>query len=211
MLCRYFEKVVKWILSNRTSVLFRERLPSCQWNPQSHILVLVPKGLFQTATSSTGCLWWISSLSSCRSRPGPAFPSSKPQWLIMLASSIATWGDLVNIYLNFRIYTSLTFSPSAFQRGVWSSIRLCTSRYSTSMRTATFPLQGSIPSRFHAMPSFYFFRISDVTTSYPVVGTTLRMNCTVQVSKDHYRWMILFHQLGTAKSMHSFSLLQLAI
>ena len=30
MLCRYFENVVKWILSNRTSVLFRERLPSCQ-------------------------------------------------------------------------------------------------------------------------------------------------------------------------------------
>ena len=127
MLCRYFEKVVKWILSNRTSVLFRERLPSCQWNPQSHILVLVPKGLFQTSTSSTGCLWWISSLSSCPSLPGPAFPSSKPQWLIMLASSIATWGDLVNILS--QIDTSLTFFPSAFQRGVWSSIRLCTSRY----------------------------------------------------------------------------------
>ena len=118
--------------------------------------------------------------------------------LSVIQASVAHHAGLFNCYLRWfskylvRNWYSVTFFSSAFQRGVWSSIRLCTSRYSTSMRTATFPLQGSIPSRSHAMPSFYLFRISDVTTSYPVVGTTLRMNCTVQVSKDHYRWMILF-------------------
>ena len=30
-------------------------------------------------------------------------------------------------------------------------------------------------------------RIEDVTTPYPVVGSTVSMNCSVRVSKDHYR------------------------
>ena len=167
--------------------------------PESRNFILVPKGLFKNQH-----LLYRMPVVDLQSQQLSFSPRTG---LSVIQASVAHHAGLFNCYLrwfskylNFRIYTSLTFSPSAFQRGVWSSIRLCTSRYSTSMRTATFPLQGSIPSRSRAMPSFYLFRISDVTTSYPVVGTTLRMNCTVQVSKDHYRWMIRFSPAWNCKT-----------
>ena len=127
-------------------------------------------------------------------------------WQLPLLPEVIQW-----IYLNFKIYTSLTFSPSAFQRGVWSSIRLCTSRYSTSMRTATFPLQGS--KLLNLMRCLHF-----------ICSGSLMWRHLILWSGQLFAWIVLyklakiitgewsfFHQLGTAKSMHSFSLLQLAI